>query len=230
MYDGVVVPATNSNGMRGQPIIANASLTTKLKQTVMDAEERGCVIERLAELELEDSNSHLPDLSLLTLTDKSENEEPTQIEKTLLAKLAPHSLLDTHAKNNRTTKTFWTMRRFGYTEEENPNHIGIILNDGLPIGDFSCSEGIAPTSTDILNSLIKVCTSTDGLVTLPSYLNIDDRDCFLRIKFLFEGVFRNTEVLYYHPPSPEETAAATVCTSGQSRAVQGGRNGYGQAA
>jgi len=233
VYDGVVVPATN--GSMGQPIMANASLTAKLKQTVMEAEERGCVIERLAELELEDSESYLPDMNLLTINDgNSEKEEPTSIEKALLAKLAPHALLDSAVKSSRTTKTFWTMRRFGYTEEDNPDHIGIILNDGLPIGDFTCTKGLIPTSTDILNSLIQLCadSSTNGLVTLPSYLNIDERSCFLRIKCLFEkeDVFGNTEVLYYHPPSAEETAAATVCSSGGSRAVQGGRNGYGQAA
>ena len=113
--------------MSGQPLMASQSLTTKLKQTVIDAEVRGCVIERLAELELSDSDSlYLPDLSLLTIneydSDNNEQaqEEPTRIEKTYLAQLAQYALLEKYANNSRRPKTFWTMRRFGYTEEENP--------------------------------------------------------------------------------------------------------------
>merc|ERR1712151_501821 len=116
------------------------------------------------------------------------------------------------------------------------------MNNGLPIGDFICTQGLAPVSTDILSSLIKLCTdnstttttSNNDLVTLPSYLNIDDRACYNRMKYLFEkeDIFCYTQILYYHPPSVEETDAATACggsSSGASSRSFKGRS-YGQAA
>lgn len=247
VYDGVVVPATNASGIPGPPIMASPSHTAKLKQTVIDAEERGCVIERLLELELQDSQSLLPDLTLLTIDDNNgqQQEEPTQMEKACLAKLAQYALPDSYANNSRRPKVFWTMRRFGYTEDDNPDHFGIVMNSGLPIGDFICTQGLAPISTDLLTSLIKVCadnnissssTTTNELLKLPMYLNIDDRACYNRMKYLFEkeDIFCNTKVLYYHPPSVEETDAATACGGsnggGNSRSPRGGGRGYGQAA
>jgi hypothetical protein len=97
----------------------------------------------------------------------------------------------------------WTFRRMGYTEEENPGHMGmVILGSGDLLGPFECSA-LDPTSVDILRNTV---TYARQLNRQPKIISIDERVCCDRLKFLLQAT--DVSVHYYKPPSKEETFAA----------------------
>ena len=82
-----------------------------------------------------------------------------------------------------------------------------MVADGSVLGLFECSTGLAPTSRDILKSMVHY-GSRKTPSRQPSCINIDDHDCFERVHFLLKNT--DIRVEYYKPPSKEETAACTA--------------------
>jgi hypothetical protein len=184
LYDGVVV-ATG--------ICAHPKLATTLRAKVQLAQDQGRVVQGLRQLEVEGGSLEgLPTQGKIDKTAPTEQPPPTTEEKSWMAKIGKQSKVNQDDEH-------WVFRRRGYTEQDNPEHEGVILAAGGHRGIFDCRQGLAPVSTDILSQLAK--SRPYGRVM------IDDYQCFQRVKFLLDGIL---EVDYYHPPTPEETAAASA--------------------
>jgi hypothetical protein len=84
-------------------------------------------------------------------------------------------------------------------EQDNSGHEGVVLVDGGPQGCFDCCQGLALMSMDILSQLAKSCPYERVM--------IDNYQCFQQLKSLLGSIL---EVDYYHPPMPEEMAAAAL--------------------
>lgn len=199
LYDGVVTPAGGRAIM--EPKTASATLTAKLRATVREAKTSGRVVQRLRQLEVVGGSLEgLPTQGNIEKVIKDEDQKPaTAEEKKLIKNISKH----TKKLNSNDPKGTWVFRRFGYTEQDNPEHFGVIISGGDVLGQFICAQGLAPVSIDILASTAKMCIQFGGL--RPTIIMVDDFSCCERVKFLLKGI---AAVDYYHPPSPEETAAA----------------------
>lgn len=197
MYDGVVSPPDSSQ----RPPMASSELRKSLRRSVALAKENGRVIEQLWELEMdpvEDSSS-----GETSQAGTKEDQKPaTKDEMDLLNQLKAFRLPDLDRDQDANQ---WVMRRWGYTESENPEHMGMIMHGPKPLGTFHCKTGLSPIPTDILVAMVDVCL--EGHPELPRYLHIDDKGCFGRCQFLFQNHLPAIKVLYYLPPSAEETRA-----------------------
>ena len=196
VYDGTLAAATG--GRPGPPPRASARLKEKLKQQVLESVEKGLVIERLAELEID---SICKDPVVIAPTPQ---HDPTAEEIKYLTKIkqfAPEPLLGDDDDQEKMFRVTWVFRRMGYNETENPGHVGVIMIGQRPYGPFHCASGLAPTSIDILKATAEACSATNPL---PYILNIDDKACAERCKFLFKEFIPETRILYYPPPSAEE--------------------------
>jgi hypothetical protein len=211
IYDGVVGPAHN---MR-MPMQANTSLTQKLLDSVEAANFEGRTIQCLRETRANTTFAPPSSSAAATAATASANSRvahnpPTNEEAKLLQNLAAlPAPLRINPEDGDTfgaaTPFIWVFRRMGYTEEENPYHGGaVMVADGSILGPFECSTGLTPTSMDILKSMVHY-GSRKTPSRQPSCINIDDHDCFERVRFLLKNT--DIRVEYYKPPSKEETAA-----------------------
>lgn len=209
VYDGVVTLGGGGGaiggGKSGLAMVASEGKTRKLLATVHEARQNRRVIQRLLQLEVEGGSLEgLATQGLNALDNRSiglqEQPPPTTLEKRLLK--AYTRIGDVMAIDD--PKGLWVFRRKGYTVQENPEHVGLILGRGETMGLFQCSHGLQPTSIDILKAALEAATNAG---CRPYSLLPDDYTCYQRVKFLFEDV-KDTTIDYYHPPTPEETAAA----------------------
>ncbi len=211
VYDGVVTMVSgggasgSAGGKGGLAMVASESKRHKLLATVHEARQNRRVIQRLMQLEVEGGSLEgLPTQGLSAVEKRLISSQrqlpPTETELRLLKayiRIRSISSMDD-------PKGLWVFRRKGYTEQENPDHAGLILGRGEAMGFFQCSSGLQPTSTDILEAAFEAATSVGFR---PYSLLSDDYACYQRLKFLFRNV-KDTTIDYYHPPTPEETAAA----------------------
>ena len=113
----------------------------------------------------------------------------------------------------------WVFRRAGYTEEENPNHMGVIMSgkSGSILGSFQ-SAHLAPTPAEYLNALKGTLfggsrsgmAGGSGVGFRPSILSFDEQSALKKLKAVLEPA--GVQVLYYPPPSDEELTAMGVAT------------------
>lgn len=107
---------------------------------------------------------------------------------------------------------FWTMRRMGYTEAENPNHeLVIISGAGQPI--FASGNSMVLRTRRLAPSVDKVVKALETAVLSPSVrgaakpynLAVDEQSIVAPLNAILgsAGVF----VGYYPPPSAEELAS-----------------------
>ena len=109
----------------------------------------------------------------------------------------------------------WVCRRMGYSETENPNHLGVIMSskNGMVLGTFQ-SKHLAPTSAEYLSALETTfgeknsSTHKGGVGFRPSFLGIDEQSAVARLKAVLGPA--GVQVCYYPPPSDEELAAMGV--------------------
>jgi hypothetical protein len=109
----------------------------------------------------------------------------------------------------------WVCRRMGYSEAENPNHLGMIMSskNGMVLGIFQ-SKHLAPTSAEYLSALETTfaenssSTHKGGVGFRPSFLGIDEQSAVARLKAVLGPA--GVQVCYYPPPSDEELAAMGV--------------------
>jgi hypothetical protein len=224
VYDGVVTlgsggssttsGSSGTEGRGGLAMAASESKRRRLLETVHEAKHNRRVIQRLLQLEVEGGS--IEGLSTHGLVATVQNRDiasrcqppPTIVEQRLLT---AYIRLEGPILSSDDPKGLWVFRRKGYTEQQNPDHIGFILGRDEVMGYFRCSRGLQPTSTDILEATLDATTKA-GI--RPHSIMSDDYTCFERLKFLFENVLKDntttTRIDYYHPPTPEETAAAVV--------------------
>jgi hypothetical protein len=99
---------------------------------------------------------------------------------------------------------FWVFRRMGYTEIENPEHMGLIMGgSGMVLGQFR-SKKLAPTATEYLTSLEQVLF-TKNCRAKPSMLAVDEKTAVEKLQAVLGPA--GIEVGYYPPPTQEELTA-----------------------
>lgn len=200
LYDGVVIPAHGRN----MPQQASPAVTKKLQAAVDEAVNRGRVILRLRDMQPALSMGSTVTSSRLAPNRDPPSEEEDRYMEQLAALPSPvQASMQDHF--DEVKPWIWTFRRMGYTEEENPSHVGVVIRaNGDVLGPFDCSA-LAPTSVDILRNAV---TYARQLNRQPSFLSIDERFCCDRLKYLLRDT--NISVQYYRPASKEETEVTLV--------------------
>ena len=216
VYDGVVSPV-DCVGELGGPQIANTRRAQRLREAVRLAKEEGRVVARLAQLEVPGGSrvgidGKDPSLTATQTSSSSSSPPPQEREATPEEQRLVEAFSVIPHVPPSTGSGSWTFRRFAYTEEENPNHIGMIYQaeptvamSGV-VGPFTCSA-LEPSSVDILSSLVKYSRSGGFR---PRHIAIDDQPCSERVKFLLKDL-ENAAVTFYMPPTEEETNALNLC-------------------
>jgi hypothetical protein len=200
VYDGVLTPPAGY----ARPPMVDPEVAKQLRESVEKAKAEGRVISRLRQLEVEGgSRKGLHDrIERNESSVPVEQSKPTPEEDSLVKKIGSFERVDGEPFDEK-PGTLWVFRRFGYTEVENPNHVGIILAGAQAIAPFECLA-LIPTSIDILKALLK---NTCQRGKRPIVVGIDDNTCCDRVKFLLKSL-GDMEVFYYPPPTPEETMAS----------------------
>ncbi|KAG7362116.1 hypothetical protein IV203_025782 [Nitzschia inconspicua] len=220
VYDGTVALGGGDGSSQGLAMVASESKTRRLKATVEEAKYNNRVIRQLLQLEVEGGSlDGLPSYSQVNKSNvQTEQPQPTPLEVKLLRSYV--SIPRVIPEDDR--NGVWVFRRKGYTEQENPEHAGLILvGGGNVVGFFDCSNGLIPTSVDILSSVLEA-TMASG--SRPHTLMPDDFSCFQRLKYLFAQLLppnqiEETKIGYYHPPTSEETAAAMMTSETERKAA-----------
>jgi len=209
VYDGVVLPA---HGRSEPPEKADTKLACELRQAVALAREEGRVVERLRQLEYPRAtlrasfptaaSIHVQCTNVVkgqTTPRQNPTDSPTSEEQVLMRHL-------TSLPVSADEKSCWCLRRKGYTEFENPEHVGLVISavgGGIPLGPFSCSA-LVPTATDVFQALVKTVASTDHRANnyeLPAVILVDDLGCCERVQRLLAGCNGFTlKTKYYQPP------------------------------
>jgi len=109
----------------------------------------------------------------------------------------------------REVDDFWVFRRMGYSEADNPMHMGMIMSgeSGMVVGQFK-SRQLAPTAAEYLSALKDVLFRRGAAGCKPKRLAVDEKSAVerLRLVLLPAGV----EAGYYPPPSDEELSSMGV--------------------
>lgn len=192
IYDGLVSP------IDPRP---SKQLIEKLQKAVKTAQAEGRVVERLMQLELADAEAAKSEAA----TDDSVEEEATPEERLIIASLVPIVPYPESEQRLEDRRDIWVFRRLGYTEEQNPEHTGVIMAAGDMIGPFKCSA-LEPLSTDILKWLV---STSLRIGKRPTIVNIDDKAYYKRVKHLLKDV-KGIHVDYYPPATEEEQAALAI--------------------
>jgi hypothetical protein len=105
------------------------------------------------------------------------------------------------AKNGKSITGFPLLvyRRFGYTEEDNPEHMIFVLNGGAPVTNFYCKE-LAPSVDEYIQLTDQILQSG---YPKPAILLVDSETDLDILQQLFRE-FVNMAVSFYPPPSTEE--------------------------
>ena len=102
---------------------------------------------------------------------------------------------------------FWTFRRMGYTEAENPSHqVVLISGEGMPVEieggnpTMGC-RALQPTADEILGALERAARRMGAK---PKSIAVDEKSIIARLQLVLgpTGIFCG----YYPPPSEEELA------------------------
>lgn len=106
----------------------------------------------------------------------------------------------------RSQEDFWVFRRMGYTEQENPGHMGMIMSgsSGMVVGTFQ-SKKLAPTAAEYLASLERVLFSSNPSGIKPKNVAVDEKSAVPRLQAVLKPA--GIQVGYYPPPTDEELTA-----------------------
>lgn len=235
--DGVVkMGGTEATVARGLAMSANELKTRRLHATVQEARHHGRVIRRLLQLDLEWIKTAQQRVEAATISAQTESVDSESVENLppseLMSKAAgllptkndpecdlttvlESRLLETFAVVDHVVQAgqpmgLWFFRRFGYTDDDNPDRMGLIVSQrGPPAGFFRCSgpQG-QPTALDVLTGAVEAVTESakkTGDKTRPGVLVVDDLACHERLQFLFEQAnVKGTVVQYYRPDDLHE--------------------------
>jgi hypothetical protein len=94
----------------------------------------------------------------------------------------------------------WVFRRLDYTEEENPNHLIMVMAGSMPVSQM-CTAALAPTAVEIMNGLREAAAVVRAV---PSVVAIDHEQIVAPLRVLLGPL--SIHVGYYPPPSEEEAA------------------------
>ena len=111
----------------------------------------------------------------------------------------------------KSTGSMWVFRRMGYSEDENPQHMGMIMDggSGMVVGTFQ-SKRLAPTADEYLKHLEPALFGSGGggRGVKPSQIAVDEQGAVERLKLVLEPA--GITCGYYPPPTEEELSAMGV--------------------
>jgi len=122
---------------------------------------------------------------------------------------ATEKALQERLRGLRTVEDFWVFRRMGYTEAENPSHMGMIMsgNSGMVVAPFQ-SKQLAPTAAEYLTALEAALFGGRAQGVKPSSLAVDEKGAVARLKLVLGPM--GIQAGYYPPPTEEELSAMGV--------------------
>lgn len=218
VFDGLICPVGSDGNQTRYPKVASSAKAEKLREAIRLAKEEGRVISRLAQLEVPggsmDGAGPVDYSPLESNKDgdddggEKDQEEPTEKEKEYVKRLKALSPMPSSIAGPGGGRAKWTFRRQGYNDEENPDHSILVLSHGSALGGFKC-EALEPTSEEVLEVLTMF---SEKAKFRPIVVNIDEKRCYKRVKFLLKDV-EGLHVLFYLPPSREEQAAQYLCNA-----------------
>ena len=121
--------------------------------------------------------------------------------------------LQERLKAASTSGDMWVFRRMGYTEAENPMHMGMIMSgkSGMVMGQFR-SKLLAPTAAEYLealeNAVFRNALGANGQAHKPQNMAVDDKGAVERLQLVLTPAL--IQAGYYPPPSEEELSAMGV--------------------
>ncbi len=98
--------------------------------------------------------------------------------------------------------SFWVLRRHGYTERENPEHLVSVMQGGGPLLPFQKWSALVPQLLEILELLDRAVTECGH--RKPKFAGVDVEYAVEPLKALL--VPTGLQLMYYPPPSEEEIA------------------------
>jgi hypothetical protein len=118
----------------------------------------------------------------------------------LVAKLvALPTFPDTSSSPDAPQPGMWVMRRMGYSETENPEHMGMVMSAaGMALGPFS-SAALEPTADELLSALGGIAVRARKR---PLCVLVDAQDAVAGVRRVLEQA--GIQVVFYPPPSNEE--------------------------
>ena len=217
VFDGLLCPVGSDGNPARFPKAASVAKAEKLREAIRLAKEEGRVISRLAQLEVPGGSldgAGPIDYSPLKAADDDDNEdeepqeEPNEKEKEFIDCLKALEPMPASVAGPDGRRARWTFRRQGYNEDENPDFSVLVLAHDNCLGGFKCSA-LEPTAEEILGHLL---VFSETAKFRPTLINIDEKKCCKRVKFLLKDA-KGTDVMYYLPPSREEQAAQYLCNA-----------------
>jgi hypothetical protein len=176
-----------------------------LEERVMKAEASGAVVRCIPypPAETQEDRQRLQAAgSLPTKSDEGVAEQVRTQYRELLAQLAALPRSTPPTSENAPDPGSWVLRRMGYSEEGNPNHMGMIMaGSGLVLGPFFCAA-LEPTPEELLQAVVETAVRVGRR---PWCVMIDAESAVQRVQQVLEQA--DVKVAYYPPPSQEEQDA-----------------------
>ena len=133
------------------------------------------------------------------------NDDGTNAEKCLKAQRASSDLSEEEKKAIedlkavRKTDEMLVIRRFGYTEAENPNHAVVIMKGPMACASFM-TDNLVPSAKEVLDELVKLAKSSGSL---PKMVAVDDKNTANAVNHVTKHADIFTSL--YPVPSVEES-------------------------
>ena len=188
-YDGLMVVADNG--------VCQHTMR-RLVRIYCRAVDGGTVITQLEKIA---PDAPPPEISPAELADMKEALQPV-LDALAAAAYAP--------SETPSAPSVWTMRRHGYSDEENPLHLVTVMS---PLGGViftAAYSALVPSPQEVVMLLAQACAGAGNVK--PSFVNVDTLAVFSAVKSLLRdtGISAN----YYPPPSDEELRAISRQQSG----------------
>lgn len=202
LYDGILAPTA----------MASSSEIQQALQAYSDAVDSGSIITAF-------TKKSSPGISMPSSGERQKIIADTELLKVRytgeLQKIRSCSLCHPQARSNPMFG-HWVFRRWGYTEEENPNHMMVVLcGSSMVTPTPQKLRALEPTVDEYIVLLHQLCSR----VGRPISIAVDAIGVYAMLKELLP-VSCDIEVGYYPPPSPEESSLSDATNPSFARQNQ----------
>lgn len=205
MYDGIMY---GERGVMTKPEEASKEKAAELFEVVKEAEATGAVVSNLSAVgPLSSQYGAKPE----SKSAASKSNKPVVVSPEVAAAAARVAKLPKIDGNSG----FWVARRVGYTKEDNPNNMFIIIQPTAggggagPMGAPVVTQRLNPTALELAEAM---ANAAERIGKRPEFYAVDCMKAIPELKAAFSS---NSEqepwanggvvVDYYAPPSAEET-------------------------
>ena len=190
VYDGLVKHRVNTN-TGGTRVKTTPAIAARVRELAERAERDGTVVSNLS-VKRADLPRLLPDGVSAGVPDLS---NPQVMNWRAMLSAASKS------DNPEDPRAMLIMRRFGYTEEDNAEHMVGVVDGGGAILTAFATAALEPTPLELLQSLCDVVLAQKGQA--PRHVGIDARACVAPLQAVLAGT--GVAAGYHAPPSREES-------------------------